>query len=68
MIEEAIIDNEIMIDILYENRILLLISNISYIKIYNYSYIQVYVVNGYCIYDDVHSNTITAINRSKNIV
>ncbi|UZW38344.1 MULTISPECIES: hypothetical protein [spotted fever group] len=48
MIEEAIIDNEIMIDILYENRILPLISNISYIKIYNYSYIQAYVVNGYC--------------------
>ncbi|WP_146603352.1 hypothetical protein [Rickettsia peacockii] len=57
MIEEAIIDNEIMIDILYENRILLLISNISYI--------QAYVVNGYCIYDDVHGNTITAINDLK---
>ncbi|WP_261763460.1 hypothetical protein [Rickettsia parkeri] len=65
MIEEAIIDNEIMIDILYENRILLLISNISYIKIYNYSYIQAYVVNGYCIHDDVHGNTITAINDLK---
>ncbi|WP_392506966.1 hypothetical protein ACE5D9_03260 [Rickettsia sp. 2024-CO-Wats] len=57
MTEEAIIDNEIMIDILYENRILPLISNISYI--------QAYVMNGYCIYEDVHGNTITAINDLK---
>ncbi|MCZ6903851.1 MAG: hypothetical protein O7C59_01005 [Rickettsia endosymbiont of Ixodes persulcatus] len=31
IIKEAIIDNEIMIDILYENKILPLIGNISYI-------------------------------------
>ncbi|WP_040257883.1 glycosyltransferase family protein, partial [Rickettsia hoogstraalii] len=65
IIEEAIIDNEIMIDILYENKILPLISNVSYIKIYNYSYIQAYVVNGYFIYEDVHGNKITAINDLK---
>ncbi len=65
IIEEAIIDNEIMIDILYENKILPLISNVSYIKIYNYSYIQAYVVNGYFIYEDVQGNKITAINDLK---
>ena len=62
---KTIIDNEIMIDILYENKILPLISNISYIKIYNYSYIQAYVVNGYFIYEDVQGNKITAINDLK---
>ncbi|MDE8611939.1 glycosyltransferase family 2 protein [Rickettsia felis] len=65
IIEEAIIDNEIMIDILYENKILPLISNISYIKIYNYSYIQAYVVHGYFIYEDGQGNKITAINDLK---
>jgi hypothetical protein len=65
IIEEAIIDNEIMIDILYENKILPLISNISYIKIYNYSYIQAYVLYGYFIYEDDQGNKITAINDLK---
>ncbi|MCC8370354.1 MAG: hypothetical protein LN566_03190 [Rickettsia endosymbiont of Stiretrus anchorago] len=65
IIKEEIIDNELMIDILYENKILPIINNISYIKIYNYSNAQEYVMQGYFVYEDKAGNKITAINNLK---
>jgi len=65
IIEEEVVDNEVMIDILYESKILPLISNISCIKIYNYSYAQEYVMRGYFIYEDERGNKITVVNDLK---
>lgn len=65
IIEEGIIDNELMIDIIHESKILPLINNISYIKIRNYSYAQEYIMHGYFVYEDETGNKITAINDLK---
>lgn len=65
IIKEDVIDNELMIDMLYENKILPIINNISCIKIYNYSNAQEYVMQGYFVYEDKAGNKITAINNLK---
>lgn len=65
IIKKDVIDNELIIDMLYENKILPIINNISSIKIYNYSNAQEYVMQGYFVYEDKAGNKITAINNLK---
>lgn len=65
IIKKDVIDNELIIDMLYENKILPIINNISSIKIYNYSNAQEYVMQGYFVYEDKAGYKITAINNLK---
>ncbi|WP_395477472.1 hypothetical protein [Rickettsia endosymbiont of Pantilius tunicatus] len=65
IIKEDVIDNELMINMLYENKMLPIINNISCIKIYNYFDAQEYIMQEYFIYEDEAGNKITAINDLK---
>ncbi|WP_425362280.1 hypothetical protein [Candidatus Tisiphia endosymbiont of Mystacides longicornis] len=63
IIEEGIINNEMIIEILYKYKLLPLLSvQESQVKIYDYSKIDQYVRNGYFIYENDESNEVLAIN------
>lgn len=63
IIEEGIINNEMIIEILYKYKLLPLLSvQETQVKIYDYSKIDQYVRNGYFIYENDKSNKVLAIN------
>ncbi|MCC8397709.1 MAG: hypothetical protein LN569_00025 [Rickettsia endosymbiont of Labidopullus appendiculatus] len=63
IIEEGIINNEIIIEILYKYKLLPLLSvQETQVKIYDYSKIDQYVRNGYFIYENDRNNKMLAIN------
>lgn len=63
IIVEGIINNEMVIDILYKNKLLpLLNAQETQVKICDYAKIDQYVENGYFIYENDKSNKVLAIN------
>ncbi|WP_341751508.1 MULTISPECIES: glycosyltransferase family 2 protein [unclassified Candidatus Tisiphia] len=63
IIAEGIINNEMVIDILYKNKLLPLLNvQETQVKICDYAKIDQYVENGYFIYENDTSNKVLAIN------
>ncbi|MFU7501999.1 MAG: hypothetical protein ACE1S7_00650 [Candidatus Tisiphia sp.] len=63
IIAEGIINNEMVIDILYKNKLLPLLNvQETQVKICDYTKIDQYVENGYFIYKNYTSNKVLAIN------
>lgn len=63
IIVEGIINNEMVIDILYKNKLLPLLNvQETQVKICDYAKIDQYVENGYFIYENDKSNKVLAIN------
>ncbi|WP_341758648.1 hypothetical protein [Candidatus Tisiphia endosymbiont of Ditula angustiorana] len=63
IIAEGIINNEMVIDILYKNKLLPLLNvQETQVKICDYAKIDQYVENGYFIYENDKSNKVLAIN------
>lgn len=65
IINEGFINNDLMIEILYKNKILPLVN--SNIKIINYQDTEKYLTHGYFIFKDIQNNKSIAINDLKSL-